>query len=270
MASIIPKLQLDIATRALRREFSDVQKFVTNLRDQAPDCAPSRFRFNGSRWFEFDLSDLVSSQKNFISSFEWKNKESNVTGHLITQFQDVPSSVMATFQPLRWKQEKIIQAAVSLFQVAQSDMAFLHGFTESERQHLRDRDLVINTDRAATNWIYGVPARRLRFGLPDLAWLNIFGPVYIQHFGRDRLLSAPAFSTREVRPSVIVLQLTDHYEKIGSDWYSFNATRENVIDHLGRDSFQRVRGPSDPPAAMGPGIIYNEGIPAQRVPDFGF
>ena len=270
MASLIPKLELDVATRALRRDYYSVREFAIRLQNKSADCAPAKYRFYGNRYYDFNIAALDSVQREFIRSMEWLNGESNLTGHVICESKDIASSVSATFKPLRWEQERLIEAATAIFCAAEADIGFFHGFTESERQHLHERELVMNTDRAGKNWFYSVPSRRLRFGLPDLAWVNIFGSVYIKHFGRERLLSSPAFRVTEIYQDVVLLQLVDDYDKIATDWPSFNRTREAVIDHLGRDSFQGVRGPSDPPAPMGPGTIYNEGLPASRVPEFGF
>ncbi|MBC7782557.1 MAG: hypothetical protein H7144_01855 [Burkholderiales bacterium] len=104
---------------------------------------------------------------------------------------------------------------------------------------------------------------RLAFGLPTLAWRTYFGPMYIRHFGKERLLSAPAYAVREVHPDVISIQLTESINAIDTDWDRFHATRQAVIAHLGAESFQRVRGPSDPPSM---GELDRNGVPGTSIP----
>lgn len=104
---------------------------------------------------------------------------------------------------------------------------------------------------------------QLAFGLPTLAWRTYFGPMYIRHFGKERLLTAPAYAMREVHPDVISIQLAESIDAIDTDWERFHATRQAVIAHLGAESFQRVRGPGDPPPM---GELDRRGVPGTSIP----
>jgi hypothetical protein len=91
--------------------------------------------------------------------------------------------------------------------------------------------------------------------LPELYWATIFGPLYVEMFGRECLLSAPAAIVRELAPNVIYLQLTDNLLDVKRDFGSFAAERMRVKEHLGVDAF------FDP--SLGTSHKY-------RVPDFGW
>lgn len=93
--------------------------------------------------------------------------------------------------------------------------------------------------------------------LRDLYWANVFGPPYVELFGADRLRTAPAAVTVELRPGYFYLQLTDGL----SDLYTpdalpgYRAARDTVKEHLGPDCFYQpeatapYRAPAWPIAA---------------------
>lgn len=103
----------------------------------------------------------------------------------------------------------------------------------------------------------------LSLGVPTLAWRTYFGPMYIRHFGKERLLSAPAYAVKEVHPDVISIQLTESIQTIDADWERFHAARQRVIAHLGPESFQRVREAGDPPPM---GEYDRNGVPGTSIP----
>lgn len=77
----------------------------------------------------------------------------------------------------------------------------------------------------------------LRHWLPDMPWAAVFGPDYIDLFGRDRLLSAPAFKTESLSDEVVFIQLTPDVNDL---WHKFDevmAIREEVKRHLGYECF---------------------------------
>ena len=44
--------------------------------------------------------------------------------------------------------------------------------------------------------------------MPDLLWGQIFGRAYIEIFGLDKLLSAPAYRVEQLTPDAVYVQLT--------------------------------------------------------------
>jgi hypothetical protein len=142
-----------------------------------------------------------------------------------------------------------------------SDLAIAHSLSEHECEHARALNLV-DADRAGVRY-HALIWYRLAFGIPDLAWTTYFGPMYIEHFGRRRLLSCPAYDVQEMSPDLIRLQLTSSIADVIDDWEAFQASRKRAIEHLGVESFQRARLKGDP----GPlGSDDLNGVPATSVP----
>jgi len=112
-------------------------------------------------------------------------------------------------------------------------------------------------------------SRSLAYGLPDLPWITVFGPRYVRFFSKERLLSAPAYRAEEVAQDTVLIQLCENYHEINTHWDHFNATREAVIDHLGRLAFSRLRQPGDPPPTWERDALMDvgeENVPPEFLP----
>jgi hypothetical protein len=70
--------------------------------------------------------------------------------------------------------------------------------------------------------------------LPGIYWLNYFGRPYVEMFGKDRLLSAPAHKVGPVAEGVLIELAQDP-----SDWElpSYRAAESALIAHLGESYF---------------------------------
>lgn len=78
---------------------------------------------------------------------------------------------------------------------------------------------------------------QLKDYLVQLKWATVFGPPYVQMFGRETLLSAPAAIVEEIGPEMIYVQLTPKMEDIAADLSAFFAIRGRVKEHIGPDAF---------------------------------
>ncbi|MCK7473646.1 MAG: hypothetical protein MZV49_09205 [Rhodopseudomonas palustris] len=78
---------------------------------------------------------------------------------------------------------------------------------------------------------------RLRKYLPDLYWGTVFGPAYVRHFGKDRLLSSPAFKVEEWGNEMVYIQLSENLLDLRSDRDGVRKEADRVKEHLGLDSF---------------------------------
>ena len=77
----------------------------------------------------------------------------------------------------------------------------------------------------------------IAIALPTLFWITVFGPPYVEMFGKEKLFSAPAFRVEEVQKDQILIQLTERPEDVKRDLPRVLAVRDAVIDHIGRDAF---------------------------------
>ncbi|MGN6609699.1 MAG: hypothetical protein ACTHMS_22145 [Jatrophihabitans sp.] len=73
--------------------------------------------------------------------------------------------------------------------------------------------------------------------LPTLWWAQVFGPPWVELFGRDVLAATPAHRVEEVAPGHWLVQLTEHLADVVDDHERFAAVRAKAIEHLGADAF---------------------------------
>jgi len=91
----------------------------------------------------------------------------------------------------------------------------------------------------------------LRHWLPDIFWGTVFGPPYVHLFGKERLLTAPAYSVQELGPETIYVQLTGRIADVVEDHEGVQSCRKLFKEHLRSNAFYipgkgydwRERGP---------------------------
>jgi len=72
----------------------------------------------------------------------------------------------------------------------------------------------------------------LKIRLPDVPWVSIYGLPYIQHFGLERILTAPFNSVAQLSEGLIWAQATP------SAFEEITESRKKIIrEHLGDESF---------------------------------
>jgi hypothetical protein len=84
----------------------------------------------------------------------------------------------------------------------------------------------------------------LREGLPGIYWANLFGPIYVDFFGREKFLTAPAYHKEELPDGGFLLLTAPSPLDYGRP--EVQALEEALIDHLGRDAFFEKAYPEKP------------------------
>ena len=79
--------------------------------------------------------------------------------------------------------------------------------------------------------LYTIPTD-LTVRLPNVPWLSIYGPPYVEMFGEDRILAAPFWKVWKLESGHVIAQLTEHID----DEYG-EPERKAVRDFLGADAF---------------------------------
>jgi hypothetical protein len=75
-------------------------------------------------------------------------------------------------------------------------------------------------------------------GLPDLYWINVFGPPYVKLFTREKLLRIPAYKVFELSDRGIYLQLTE--TPMNSEDDKWDQQRRTSIESLGPECFSPI------------------------------
>lgn len=72
----------------------------------------------------------------------------------------------------------------------------------------------------------------------------MFGRPYVELFSRERLLSCPAYSVKELDNGSIVIQLTPELKDTAVEEAAFERARQDARNHLNNDAFfDPAKGP---------------------------
>jgi hypothetical protein len=82
-----------------------------------------------------------------------------------------------------------------------------------------------------------VNTHQLQQCLPNLFWLNVFGPPYTNLFGLKRLMDAPCNAVDQLPYGGVSLTLTRSLVDDPLEWNAYSAARERCKSHLGADAF---------------------------------
>lgn len=85
-----------------------------------------------------------------------------------------------------------------------------------------------------------VTTHTLRHWLPDMPWAAVFGPAYVRMFGKEKLMSTPAFCVEDLGKEMVFIQLTPQMEDIHEQFEMVMAARAKAKRHLGEDAFFRT------------------------------
>jgi hypothetical protein len=107
--------------------------------------------------------------------------------------------------------------------VAEQELRRLRGRAEKEGfANVLSKMLILNTN--------------IENCLPGLFWLNVFGPPYVELFGRGRLLSASVAHIGELTNGVVI-RISEQLEDDAVSWSEFKTRRALCRNHLNSDAF---------------------------------
>lgn len=130
-----------------------------------------------------------------------------------------------------------------------ADFGFVHVLTDAEVERGAAHDIVVPTDSDHKHYVLSVTTHQLIRGLPDLFWSTLFGPPYVDLFGRERLRSAPAHHVDQIGDSQFAIQLSDDCTDFLRHPGEVARRREALRSYLGESAFS---GGSESVAARRP------------------
>lgn len=88
---------------------------------------------------------------------------------------------------------------------------------------------------------FGLVARDLDEGLPNIYWLQVLGPRWVERLGADRIASTPAHRVAEIGSDRWLIQVAPSLAAVTDDFPAFLRARDAAVDHLGREHFPYLR-----------------------------
>jgi hypothetical protein len=202
------------------------------LIDVSPVLIPDKYDYGEPIRENFDKDDIGAALTYWGRTFLWRRIKPRMNG-----------SAWSTYGPRQ--DHSWIVLRINNRQV---DGSIITGLTEAWASKF-DADLstihLLCPGEIARGYDGRVVGHRIRHNLRDLYWTTIFGLPYIKLFGRERLLTCPAYSTRELSNGSVYIQLTPSIFDVEEDAVRFNEIRDAAKAHLDSNAFFSPDLPSD-------------------------
>jgi hypothetical protein len=121
-----------------------------------------------------------------------------------------------------------------------ADFSCIHLLTKAELERGISNKTVTFLDKLGKKLNFFIASKELQKRIPDLYWATILGPPYIEMFGRERILSAPAYSSESLSDKMALLQMTKKMTDVNDSKDVFDAVRSCVKNWLGIDAFYEL------------------------------
>ncbi|NVB42803.1 hypothetical protein G6O69_33585 [Pseudenhygromyxa sp. WMMC2535] len=138
-----------------------------------------------------------------------------------------------------FSEEQFISVFEQWSESCKADIGYLHTLTEPDlEQGWAYREVSVEDQRIPSYGMYWT-THELRRYIPNIHWMMVFGPPYIELFGESRLLSAPAYRTWKSSDARIHIQLTKSLHDLKENYAHVSSIREQVKSHLGHEAFYK-------------------------------
>lgn len=204
-----------------------------------PDCLPDKY----GNWEPIDLAFDLADRDGILEKWKWPFLATKRRPKMdASVFMRRGPKPLHAFWCLAFRVGEVQPSKLALFlehatSELDADFGCLTLLTRAEIDEGLKNKSVQALDRKATQFIFSIYSQHLQQCLPDVYWTTVFGPPYVAMFGRDKLLSAPAFRAKALCEDRVLLQLTQDIGDVSHNPAEFANLKQEVKDFLGSDSF---------------------------------
>lgn len=233
-------LRMQIKSLRSLHDSQDVRIVLETLCNSLPELAPEKWDTKQPVKYEFDKQAIASIQKLRPLGLLWECSKPASWGNLRTSVFDTPlhADIWLRSESRGVDLEHVLEFLKRISPLVTADFAYAHLVTARDVARWRYGNQREATSCEVSNYGINTSTHALRRGIPDLYGAVVFGPSYVKHFGRKRLLSAPAAVVEELGPDQVYLQVCKGLDELREDFAAFDARRKQVKEHLGLESFQ--------------------------------
>lgn len=145
--------------------------------------------------------------------------------------QDTHSKICFTVELGHVEQGSLVAYLKNASIRVEADLAFIDVLTPAYKEFAIESESAPYGDR------FMVVTHLLRHWLPDVFWGTVFGPPYVRLFGKECLMTAPAFIVEELGPETVYVQLTERISDAIEGSAKIQASRELFKQHLQSKAF---------------------------------
>lgn len=235
---MVREVEVDILTprRLLSREDGED---VLNLLCSFPSLMPEKWNTYEPIRTAFDPADYGSVLDTWGDVFLWKRRRPKTEGFVWSAWsvRDKTGSMRVTVDAAKadvYSLRLLLEQSATRFR---PHFAYIHMLTERDIPIGRLTGTVGCLDPQRQRYHLGVTGWELERNIPDLYWVTVFGAPYVKLFGKERVLSAPAYAVREIGGGCVYLQLSESIFDLETDYEIVNGVRQAVKKHLDCDAF---------------------------------
>lgn len=227
---------LCLLTRRSLASEAEAQSFFSIMAEIAPELLPEKYDVKEPIRELFDMARLdkpLAVWGKFPHHFFlWKRSKPRLSGQYFpASKRHAADSIQITFQGRRANEHTLIKLLRAWSERFPPIIAYIHTLHDED---LEDREFY---GRHVMPFNQGLVLHDLKTGLPGLCWVTIFGPSYVELFGRDRLDSCPAYLAEQIAGG-FYLQLTENNQTGGRNFEQFREARDRAIAHLDSHAFR--------------------------------
>lgn len=231
-------INVQCLTRMSLANANSARMFLHELKQKMPEAFPVKYNYWEPIKNPVDQENIDAIFTNWQSPLLWK-AQNRIYGSIWFSKNHYPLHDNVKINiPCKTNQEPLIRIAQWLAQKFCSDLTLINCIVENDIPFLCSSDaggfLDMYTKRIFN---FFITTHQLIKYLYNIDWIMIFGAPYIAHFGRKKLMSAPAYKVEEVAENQIMIQLSENYMDYVDHYEDVCKVREAVKRHLGTESF---------------------------------
>ena len=212
-----------------------------NILSGFEEFRPAKYDTNEPIRKRFDKAKIADISKRLMgeNSFLWKSANKYTWGAIdLREGRGKQSAALSVYTDIEKHDDPngltaLLEKVVTRFGCT---YGYIHYLAKEDALKWIDTGTVMGGG-PSTHPLLGVSRIALRCCLPDLYWCNIFGPEYVDLFGRDRIITSPAPSVKELKQGIFSIQLSESALDFQTNYPEMNAIRERIKEHLGFDCF---------------------------------
>ncbi len=229
-----------------RKSLTIPEDFLSAIRLHAtmlPMYLPTKWGWYEPLKHPFEIDNTDSMLENGKASDVWweRRGKDKAEGGFKTWSRSYPNQQHSTIQfdffDTKYQIELLEYLKVASIN-SMSDFSFIDSVAKEYFEFAKANFLLPHhsIDRPKT-WNFILPTHRLRHWLPDMPWAVVFGSAYVKMFGKERLLTTPAFKVEEIGEDMVFIQLTERMEDIHLKFQEVLGARAKAKEHLGKEYF---------------------------------
>jgi hypothetical protein len=217
------------------------RRILDRLVRELPDHAPNKFGTEEPlpKIDAASLSNHLAKWDQFKPSVYWEKDRISQGGVHFgrTGPQAIHGVVSFEFDRSKVQVSQVERLVKILSPELAADFGAIELLVPQEIESGRQSGTVTALDKKRGTHTFFITSHDLRRAIPDLYWGTVFGKPYLDMFGREKILSAPAYLVEELAPNIVYMQLSQSLDDLRDRYVEIYRRKELLKKHLGREAF---------------------------------